>query len=118
MCSSDLGMSVSQGILTARGGMTSHAAVVARAMGKPCVSGVSALQVNVKRKKCTLDGIQLKELDSITLDGTTGQVIKGAVPLTQPRLTNNFMRMMVWAGEVRSLRIRANADTQIGRAHV
>ena len=91
--------------------MTSHAAVVARAMGKPCVSGVSALQVNVKRKKCTLDGIQLKELDSITLDGTTGQVIKGAVPLTQPRLTNNFMRMMVWAGEVRSLRIRANADT-------
>ena len=105
------GMSVSQGILTARGGMTSHAAVVARAMGKPCVSGVSALQVNVKRKKCTLGGIQLKELDSISLDGTTGQVIKGAVTLIQSRLTNNFTRMMIWAGEIRSLRIRANADT-------
>ncbi|MBT5260597.1 MAG: pyruvate, phosphate dikinase [Nitrospina sp.] len=105
------GMSVSQGILTARGGMTSHAAVVARAMGKPCVSGVNALEVNVKRKKCTLGNIQLKELDSITLDGTTGQVIKGAVPLIQSRLTSNFTRMMTWAGEVRSLQIRANADT-------
>ncbi len=104
------GISVSQGILTARGGMTSHAAVVARAMGKPCVSGVSTLQVNVKRKKCTLGNIQLKQLDSITLDGTTGQVIKGAVPLIQPRLTNNFLRMMDWAEEVRSLQIRANAD--------
>jgi len=105
------GMSVSQGILTARGGMTSHAAVVARAMGKPCVSGVNALEVNVKRKKCMLGGIQLKELDSITLDGTTGQVIKGAVPLIQSRLTSNFTRLMTWAGEVRSLQVRANADT-------
>jgi pyruvate,orthophosphate dikinase len=105
------GMSVSQGILTARGGMTSHAAVVARAMGKPCVSGVNALEVNVKRKKCKLGGIQLKELDPITLDGTTGQVIKGAVPLIQSRLTSNFTRLMTWAGEVRSLQVRANADT-------
>lgn len=105
------GMSVSQGILTARGGMTSHAAVVARAMGKPCVSGVHAMEVNAKRKKCTLGGLQFKELDSITLDGTTGQVIKGAVQLIQSRLTSNFTRMMTWAGEVRSLQIRANADT-------
>jgi pyruvate, orthophosphate dikinase len=105
------GMSVSQGILTAKGGMTSHAAVVARAMGKPCVSGVNALDVNAKRKRCTLGGLQLKELDSITLDGTTGRVIKGAAPLIQSRLTNNFTRMMTWAGEVRSLQIRANADT-------
>ncbi|MZG29301.1 MAG: pyruvate, phosphate dikinase [Nitrospinae bacterium] len=105
------GMSVSQGILTAKGGMTSHAAVVARAMGKPCVSGVNNLDVNVKRKKCTLGGIQLKELDSITLDGTTGQVIEGAIPLIQSRLTSNFTRMMTWAGEVRALQIRANADT-------
>ena len=105
------GMSVSQGILTAKGGMTSHAAVVARAMGKPCVSGVNNLDVNVKRKKCTLGVIQLKELDSITLDGTTGQVIEGAIPLIQSRLTSNFTRMMTWAGEVRALQIRANADT-------
>jgi pyruvate, orthophosphate dikinase len=105
------GMSVSQGILTARGGMTSHAAVVARAMGKPCVSGVSALDVNVKRKKCTLGGVQLKEMDSITLDGTTGRVIQGAAPLIQSKLTSNFTRMMTWAGEVRALQIRANADT-------
>lgn len=105
------GMSVSQGILTAKGGMTSHAAVVARAMGKPCVSGVSALDVNLKRKKCTLGGVQLKEMDSITLDGTTGKVIQGSVPLIQSRLTGNFTRMMSWAGEVRALQIRANADT-------
>ncbi len=105
------GMSVSQGILTAKGGMTSHAAVVARAMGKPCVSGVSTLDVNVKRKKCTLGDAQLKEMDSITLDGTTGRVIQGAVLLIQSGLTSNFTRMMTWAGEVRSLQIRANADT-------
>jgi pyruvate, orthophosphate dikinase len=105
------GMSVSQGILTAKGGMTSHAAVVARAMGKPCVSGVSALDVNLKRKKCMLNGFQLKEMDSITLDGTTGKLIVGAVPLIQSRLTSNFTRMMTWAGEVRALQIRANADT-------
>ncbi|MBT5375486.1 MAG: pyruvate, phosphate dikinase [Nitrospinaceae bacterium] len=105
------GMSVSQAILTAKGGMTSHAAVVARAMGKPCVSGVRALEVNTKRKTCALGGIQLKELDLITLDGTTGRVIKGAPTLIQSRLTSNFTRMMTWAGEIRSLAIRANADT-------
>ncbi len=105
------GMNVSQGILTAKGGMTSHAAVVARAMGKPCVSGVNSLEVNVKRKKCMLGDLQLKELDSITLDGTNGRVIKGAVTLIQSRLTSNFTRMMTWAGEVRSLQVRANADT-------
>jgi pyruvate,orthophosphate dikinase len=105
------GMSVSQGILTAKGGMTSHAAVVARSMGKPCVSGVNALDVNVKRKKCSIGDVQLKELDPITLDGTTGRVIQGAAPLIQSRLTSNFTRMMSWAGEVRALQIRANADT-------
>jgi pyruvate, orthophosphate dikinase len=105
------GMSVAQGILTAKGGMTSHAAVVARAMGKPCVSGVSALEINAKRKTCKLGDIQLKELDWVTLDGTTGRVIKGAAPLIQSRLTSNFTRMMTWAGEIRSLEIRANADT-------
>jgi pyruvate,orthophosphate dikinase len=105
------GMSVSQGILTAKGGMTSHAAVVARAMGKPCVSGVNSLEVNAKRKKCKLGDLQFKELDSITLDGTNGRVFKGTVTLIQSRLTSNFTRMMTWAGEVRSLQVRANADT-------
>ena len=105
------GMSVSQGILTAKGGMTSHAAVVARSMGKPCVSGCSDLHVEVKKKKCLLNGTPLKELDSITLDGTTGRVILGAAPLIRPRLTSNLTRMMSWAGENRALKIRANADT-------
>jgi pyruvate,orthophosphate dikinase len=80
-------------------------------MGKPCVSGVNALDVNVKRKKCSIGDVQLKELDPITLDGTTGRVIQGAAPLIQSRLTSNFTRMMSWAGEVRALQIRANADT-------
>jgi len=105
------GMSVAQGILTARGGMTSHAAVVARSMGKPCVSGCSDLHVDVRKKKCSLNGTPLKELDSITLDGTTGRVILGAVPLIRPRLTSNITRMISWAGENRTLKIRANADT-------
>ena len=105
------GMSVAQGILTARGGMTSHAAVVARSMGKPCVSGCSDLHVDFRKKKCSLNGTILKELDSITLDGTTGRVILGAVPLIRPRLTSNITRMMSLAGENRALTIRANADT-------
>jgi len=105
------GMSVAQGILTAKGGMTSHAAVVARAMGKPCVSGCSDLDVMLKKKKCSLNGVELKEYDPITLDGTTGRVILGAVPLIRPRLTSNITRMMNWAGEVRTMHIRANADT-------
>ena len=105
------GMSVAQGILTARGGMTSHAAVIARSMGKPCVSGCSVLDVDVKKKKCSLNGTPIKELASITLDGTTGRVILGAVRLIRPRLTSNITRMLSWAGENRSLKIRANADT-------
>jgi pyruvate, orthophosphate dikinase len=105
------GMSVAQGIITAKGGMTSHAAVVARAMGKPCVSGVEELTVNTRRKSCSLAGTILKELTPITLDGTTGQVIEGLVPLIQSKLTHSFTRMVAWAGGVRSLGIRANADT-------
>jgi pyruvate,orthophosphate dikinase len=105
------GMSVSQGILTAKGGMTSHAAVVARAMGKPCVSGCSDLDVDIKKKKCFIKGVPIKEYETITLDGSTGRVLLGTVPLIRPRLTSNFTRLMSWAGEVRSLKIRANADT-------
>jgi pyruvate, orthophosphate dikinase len=106
-----LGMSVAQGIVTAKGGMTSHAAVVARAMGKPCVSGVEGLSINSKRKQCLLGGVPLKELSPLTLDGTAGQVINGLAPLIQSRLTRSFTRMVTWADEVRKLKIRANADT-------
>ncbi len=105
------GMSLAQGILTAKGGMTSHAAVVARAMGKPCVSGCSDLNVDVRRKKISLNGVVLKEYDYITLDGSTGKIMKGKAPLTQPRLTGFFTQMMTWADQMRSMSVRANADT-------
>jgi len=105
------GMNVAQGILTAKGGMTSHAAVVARAMGKPCVSGCADLDVNLKKKKCKIGGVEINEFDPITLDGSSGKVIQGSVPLIRPRLTSSFTRLMGWAGEVRRLEIRANADT-------
>jgi len=105
------GMSVAQGILTAKGGMTSHAAVVARAMGKPCVSGLGELQVEPRKKKAFLNGVVLREQDAITLDGTTGQVMQGAVPLTQPRVTSFFRQLMGWADQMRVLNVRANADT-------
>ena len=105
------GMNVAQGILTAKGGMTSHAAVVARAMGKPCVSGLGELQVDLRKKRAMLNGVILKELDPITLDGTTGQVMQGQVPLTQPRVTSYFRQLMGWADKMRRLNVRANADT-------
>lgn len=105
------GMNVAQGILTAKGGMTSHAAVVARGMGKPCVSGCSELNIVEKKKYCTLNGVKLKEYDYITLDGTTGQIVQGVVPLVQPKLTGYFTQLMQWADEVRTLKVRANADT-------
>jgi pyruvate,orthophosphate dikinase len=105
------GMSVAQGILTAKGGMTSHAAVVARAMGKPCVSGLGELQVEPRKKRASLNGVVLRESDTITLDGTTGQVLEGLVPLTQPRVTSYFRQLMGWADKMRVLHVRANADT-------
>lgn len=108
-----LGMSVAQGIITAKGGMTSHAAVVARAMGKACVSGVEELNVNSKSKQCRLGGVKLKELSHLTLDGSAGLVIDGLVPLIQSRLTRSFTRMVTWADDVRTLKVRANADTPL-----
>ncbi len=105
------GMSVAQGILTARGGMTSHAAVIARTMGKPCVSGLGELQVEPRKKRASLNGVVLKEFDFITLDGTTGQVIQGQVPLTKPSVTSYFRQLMGWADKMRRLNVRANADT-------
>ncbi len=105
------GMSVAQGILTAKGGMTSHAAVIARAMGKPCVSGLAELHVEPRKKRASLNGVVLRESDAITLDGTTGQVLEGQVPLTQPRVTSFFRKLMGWADQMRVLNVRANADT-------
>ena len=105
------GMSVAQGILTSKGGMTSHAAVVARAMGKPCVSGYGGLTIDEKRKKCQLGKVELKELDTLTLDGSTGKVMRGTVKLIPPRLGLTFNQIMKWCDEARMLRVRANADT-------
>jgi len=105
------GMSVAQGILTAKGGMTSHAAVVARAMGKPCVSGLGEMQVESRKKKVALNGLVLKELDPITIDGSSGEVMQGQIPLTQPRMTSYFRQLMGWVDKVRGLNVRANADT-------
>jgi pyruvate, orthophosphate dikinase len=105
------GMSVAEGILTARGGMTSHAAVVARGMGKCCVAGCSAIKVSYDRKEFFVGATTLKEGDFITLDGSTGEVIKGQVPTIAPSLNKNFKELMKWVDEIRQLGVRTNADT-------
>ncbi|TVR82735.1 MAG: pyruvate, phosphate dikinase [Rhodospirillales bacterium] len=107
------GMYAAEGILTTRGGMTSHAAVVARGMGKPCVAGAGDLRVNYGTKTLTAGNVVLNEGDWITLDGTTGQVLKGEVPKIQPQLTGNFGILMGWADEIRTLKVRANAETPL-----
>ncbi len=105
------GMDAAQGILTARGGMTSHAAVVARGMGKCCVAGCTALNIEEKKKSFWVGSTTVKEGDTITLNGTTGEVIIGTVPLVQPEMTGNFNTILKWADEFREMGIRANADT-------
>jgi pyruvate,orthophosphate dikinase len=105
------GMHAAQGILTARGGMTSHAAVVARGMGKPCVSGAGALRIDYAAATMTIAGHLLKKGDIITVDGSTGQVLLGRVPMVEPALSGEFATLMGWADQVRRLRVRANADT-------
>ncbi|HLC95826.1 MAG TPA: pyruvate, phosphate dikinase [Candidatus Nanoarchaeia archaeon] len=105
------GMHAAQGILTSRGGMTSHAAVVARGMGKPCVAGCSDAVIDEDKKLLKVGSQKLNELDSITLDGSTGEVIKGAVPVVDPELSGNFAKLMGWADEYRKLKIKTNADT-------
>ncbi|MEE8320003.1 MAG: pyruvate, phosphate dikinase [bacterium] len=105
------GMDAAQGILTARGGMTSHAAVVARGMGKPCVAGCTDVNVDEKKKNFWIGPHTVKEGEIITLNGTTGEVILGAVPLIQPEMTSDFNTIMKWADDFRDLGIRANADT-------
>lgn len=105
------GMHVAKGILTSRGGMTSHAAVVARGMGTCCVAGCGALDINYKQKTMTVSGKVFKEGDWISLDGSKGQVIEGKVPTIDPVLSGNFGTLMGWADEVRHLKVRTNADT-------
>ncbi len=105
------GMHVSEGILTTRGGMTSHAAVVARGMGIPCVSGAGDLRVDTDAKVLVAMGEELSEGDVITVDGSSGEVMVGAVPMIQPELTGDFATLMEWVDEVRTMGVRANAET-------
>jgi pyruvate,orthophosphate dikinase len=105
------GMIAAQGILTAHGGMTSHAAVVARGMGKPCVAGCEALSLDATAKTASLNGQKLNEGDVITIDGGTGEVIIGEVPLIAPEINEDFETVLGWADDVRRLKVRANADT-------
>jgi len=105
------GMHAAEGILTTRGGMTSHAAVVARGMGKPCVSGAGSLRVDYRTQTLTAGSVVLKKGDTLTIDGATGQVLAGAVPMLEPVLAGEFAIVMKWADELRSLKVRANADT-------
>ena len=114
------GMSAAEGILTARGGMTSHAAVVARGMGKCCVSGAGAINVNYKTKTVEIDGVVLKEGDYISLNGTTGQVYQGEVPTKAAELSGDFKALMDLCDKYTKLQVRTNADTpkdaQVARA--
>ncbi|WP_298466380.1 pyruvate, phosphate dikinase [uncultured Erythrobacter sp.] len=105
------GMHAAQGILTARGGMTSHAAVVARGMGRPCVSGASGVSIDRDGRTLRIGETELKEGDEITLDGANGQVMLGIVPTIEPELVGDFGTLMVWADELRRMRVRTNAET-------
>jgi len=105
------GMHAAEGILTTRGGMTSHAAVVARGMGKPCVSGAGALRVDYRTQTLTAGATTLKKGDTLTIDGSSGQVLLGRVPMLEPTLAGEFATLMQWADAARALKVRANADT-------
>lgn len=105
------GMHAAEGILTTRGGMTSHAAVVARGMGKPCVSGAGSIRVDYAAGTMTAGGKTFKKGDYITIDGSTGQVLEGRVGMIEPQLSGEFATLIAWADKVRKLGVRANADT-------
>ena len=107
------GMHAAKGILTARGGMTSHAAVVARGMGRPCVSGAGSLSIDNKAKVARVGSREVREGDILTLDGSTGEVMLGAVATVQPELAGDFGTLMEWADQVRRLKVRANAETPL-----
>ncbi len=106
------GMHAAKGILTARGGMTSHAAVVARGMGRPCVSGSTDITIDYEKKQFKAGDIIVKEGEMITIDGTSGEVILGNVPTVQPKISGYFSKVMSWADQYRKLKIRTNAETE------
>ena len=107
------GMHAARGIVTARGGMTSHAAVVARGMGRPCVSGAGELSIDAKAKTFTARGRTVRAGEVITIDGSRGEVLLGAIATLEPELSGDFSRLMEWADKVRRLRVRANAETPL-----
>ena len=105
------GMVAAEGILTIKGGSTSHAAVVARGMGKPCVSGASHLIIDSNKKELRVKNHIFKEFDTLTIDGSNGEVIYGEVPTLEPKLFEEFSTLMKWANEIKKLIVRANAET-------
>ncbi|MEZ5918936.1 MAG: pyruvate, phosphate dikinase [Alphaproteobacteria bacterium] len=107
------GMHASAGILTSRGGMTSHAAVVARGMGKPCVAGAGELHIDVKARVIRIDGRTIKDGEIVTIDGSTGEVMAGAVPTIQPEMSGDFATLMGWADSRRRMAVRTNAETPL-----
>ena len=105
------GMHAAKGILTARGGTTSHAAVVARGMGRPCVSGAGAIRIDYAAGKMTIGDVIVNKGDVITIDGSTGEVILGLMPMIEPQLSGDFGQLMAWADKLRKLKVRTNAET-------
>jgi pyruvate,orthophosphate dikinase len=105
------GMHAAKGILTARGGMTSHAAVVARGMGRPCVSGSSEIDINYENKSFKTSSMEIKEGEVITIDGSTGRIISGRVATVKPEISGDFSKLMSWADSFRKLNIRTNSET-------
>ncbi len=107
------GMHAAKGILTARGGMTSHAAVVARGMGRPCVSGSSEIDIDYEKKIFKTASVEIKEGDIITIDGSSGRIILGSVETVKPEISGDFSKLMSWADNVRKLKVRTNAETPL-----
>ncbi len=105
------GMHASKAIVTARGGMTSHAAVVARGMGRPCVSGAGEIRIDMKEGVFRVGARVVKKGETITVDGSTGEVLMGAADMVQPELTGDFGTLMEWADKARRMKVRANAET-------
>ncbi len=105
------GMHAAKGILTARGGMTSHAAVVARGMGRPCVSGSSEIDISYENKSFKTSSMEIKEGDVITIDGSTGRIISGSVSTVKPEISGDFSKLMSWADSFRKLKVRTNSET-------
>lgn len=111
-CPDDIhGIVTAQGVVTSRGGMTSHAAVVARGMGKPCVAGCEAFKVDLEKQEVRVSDLVLKKGDVISIDGSTGEIFRGAITTHEPKLSEECLTLLKWADEVRRLRIRTNADT-------